>query len=272
LENLHYALQNTAMQVNLPIPDDLELHYRSRMNYLTNVENRRFYLVVGVFVGALVLVAAVFVYALWERSFTEQVEQALAALEKVESENQIDDIERTLKAVKSNVARSPNVKLVMERLRAICDKDNVRANDFEHYYGQATDLLTETMLDHEGLKAAKAAVDQANRLKRTENETMRFIDLKSKYDQRASQSQLDIDKTFGDQLGNYRREFNALPRSANNQYSADDLIDRLNTLEKNVKNLLSQSPDISGAQKQEGNNLLTSINNLRQQIQRAERK
>ena|GEM_PF-2038689 len=259
LENLHYALKNTAVQVNQPVPNDLELHYRSRMNYLTNVENRRFYLVVGVFVGALVLVAALFSYAFWESSFAEEVESTLATLQKIESENRIDDIERTLSVIKANVARLPKVKPVMTRLQEMLDKDNIRASEFERYYGQATALLMETVLDREGLQAAKSAVDQADRLKRTEDEQMRFIGLKSKYDQSVSQRQLAADREFSERLGDYRREFNALPRSVNEEYSANNLIDRLSTLETNVRTLLSQSPDISEVQKREGNSLLNLI-------------
>jgi len=83
--------------------------------------------------------------------------------------------------------------------------------------------------------------------------------LKSKYDRLIAARQSAVDKEFGDQLAEYSRAFYDLPRSADEQYSQDELVEHWNTLTTNVENLLSKSPDISAGQKQEGDRLLNSI-------------
>jgi len=266
LENLYFTLQNSAGQVNKAIPKELESHYHSRIDHLDCAEKYRFYTVVSVFVGSLVLVAAIFIYAFMERSFAEQVETALKTLQKIEEENLIDDIDRTFKTIKPKVAKSPKVEPVMTRLQGILDKDNERAKEFERYRTQA-DLLMDQKYDMEGLKAARSSIDQANRLKRTAQEITLFTDLRSKYDRLFSQLQSDVDRDFSSQFTRYSQEFNNLPRTPSVQYPLDKLIAELNTLTANVKNLLAQYPDISEKQKREGNTLLTSIANRLQAIQ-----
>ena len=266
LENLYYALQNTAVQINQAIPHELESHYHSRVAYLSRVEKFRYRTVVTTFAGSILLVAAFIIYALMERSFSEQVAHALETLQKIESEKQIDNIDRTLNTVKKNVAKSPQVAPVIARLRGMLDKDNERAKEFERYRLQA-DLLMEQKLDMAGLKAAKSSVDQADKLKRTPQEILLFADLRSKYDRLFSQLQLDADREFSSQFVKYNQEFNDLPRSANVQYPPDELMDQLVTLTANIRNLLSQYPNISDKQKREGESLLTSIANRQQSIQ-----
>ena len=268
LENLYYSLQNTAVQAKQVIPQDLDWHYHSRMDYLSRVEKYRYGIVITAFAGSILLVAAFLIYALVERSFAEQVAQTLETLQSIETENRIDDIEPTLKTIKPKVAQSPNVEPIIARLQGTRDKDNVRAKTFEHYWGQA-DRLMEQRSDSEGLKAAKASVDQANALKRTPQEMTLYTDLRSKYDRLFAQLQLDADRTFSGLFVQYNQEFNDLPRSANEQYQPDELLEQLTTLAVNVQNLLSQHSDISDRQKREGESLLDSIDNRQKTIQQA---
>ncbi|MCL2709632.1 MAG: hypothetical protein FWE95_02030 [Planctomycetaceae bacterium] len=265
LENLYYALQNTAVQANRIIPQDLDSHYHNRMAYLSRVERNRYGIVITIFAGSILLVAATIVYALMEGSFAEQVAHALATLETIESESRIDDIDLSLQRIKPNVAQSPKIAPVITRLQGMLEKDNDRAKEFERYRMQA-ELLIEQKPDLDGLRAARSSVDQADRLKRTPQEITLYSDLKSKYDRMFSQLQLETDREFSGQFVAYSQEFNDLPRAANAQFSPDELVDELQVLSANVQNLLSQFPNISDRQKQEGNTLLTSIANRQQSI------
>ena len=266
LENLYFALQNTASHLNRAIPKELESHYHSRIDYLHRVEKYRYGIVITIFGGSIILTAAIVIYALMERSFLEQVAQTLETLQQIETENKIDDIDRTLNAIKPKVANSSAVAPIVARLQGMLDKDNNRAKEFERYRSQA-DLLMDQKSDKAGLKAAKSSVDQADKLKRTPQEIMLFTDLRSKYDRLFRQNQLEDDQEFSGQLAKYRQEFNDLPQSANASYPPDKLVDQLKTLTANVRNLLSQYPDISVQQKREGDGLLDTIAKRQQSVQ-----
>ena len=196
LENLYSTLQSVAVQANRAIPRELTSLYHSRIDSLARGERNRHRLMVTIFGGSILLVAAVVVYALIERAHSEQVNQVLATLQSIEDKNRIDDIERTLQTIRPSIAESPQVAPVIVRLQGILEQDNDRAKGFERYYSQA-DLLLEQNLDGEVLRAAKAAVDQVDRLKRTPQEITAFTSLRSKYDRLFAQFQLDSDSEFG---------------------------------------------------------------------------
>jgi hypothetical protein len=63
LENLYFALKNTANQGGQSIPEDLELHYRNRVKDMAKGEQYRDGMTIAAIVGALMLVAALFLYA-----------------------------------------------------------------------------------------------------------------------------------------------------------------------------------------------------------------
>jgi len=64
LEDLFFTLQNTAVQANQEIPEELELHYRNRVKDMTWSEKYRNGVVIAVVAGALMLMTALFLYVL----------------------------------------------------------------------------------------------------------------------------------------------------------------------------------------------------------------
>ncbi|MDR0328832.1 MAG: hypothetical protein LBI05_11100 [Planctomycetaceae bacterium] len=268
LENFYFALSQTAVQANLIIPKEIESHYQSRVNYLESVEKNRYRIVMTIFAGSILLVAAFVVYALMDRSFSEQVTQSLETLQKIETENKIDDIEQAFKGIPPKVKESPKVAAVMTRLQGLLDKDNERAAEFSRYHKQANELIDQNSDDWEALHAAKASVEQADKLKRTPQEITQITDLRSKYNQKYRDKQTEDDRKFSVQFVKHSQEFNNLPSAPDARFPKDELIAQLKTLTENVDNLLIQFPNISDKQKQEWRKLSDSIANRQQTIQR----
>jgi hypothetical protein len=270
LENLYYVLQNAATRANQVIPQELETYYRNRVDYLTQVERNRYRVVIAIFVGSIILVGVLLAYAMWERRYAEQVAHTLETLQTLETEittnrNAIDRIESTFGIIRPNIARDSTIAPLIARLQGMLDEDKVRAAEFERNHSLAN-LRMEQNLDMEGLREVKRWVDQAEERIQTTQERNLFTELRSRYDRLFSQAQEIVDREFGRRLSEYRQELYDLPHTENEEYSHGELVVRLQRLTENVRNLLSQSPDISDVQRREGNNLLDSIEERREWI------
>ena len=235
LEDLYYVLQNAATRANHVIPQELETYYRSRIDHLTRVERNRYMIVMAIFIGVILLVGTLFVYAMWRDGAEARAERRTEEAQRTEAAN----------------------------------REKERAEEFNRFCSEAADRMEQNP-DMERLRAVERLFKQADGLKRTPQETNRLTELRSEHSRLRSAAQVAVDREFSEQLLKYRRELNDLPSRENENYSLGELITRLQELDENANILLSESPDISQKQKQAGGDLLRSINTRRQSLRGVE--
>jgi len=272
LESLYYALQNAATRSNQVIPQELERYYRNRIDYLDRVTRNRYRVVIAIFVGSIILVGVLLVYAMCERRYAEQVAHTLETLQTFETEittnrNAIDRIESTLGIIRPNIARDSTIAPLIARLQGMLDEDKVRAENFDSVLMNATNLMLPN-LDEEGMRRVNNLIDQAGRLKRTSQDDRRYDDLQNKYARWLREVQERKDLEFSGQIEQYRQRFSDLPRTANADFPLDDLVELLRMREISVRELLRRHPDISDNVRERGNALLEEITTQREWLRR----
>jgi hypothetical protein len=267
LENLYYALHNTAVQANRAVPPDLEQRYRERLDGLERKAVMKRRVILTAVLGSCVLFAGLIGTGIWYKLRTNEIAKVLITLQNIEEEKRFEDIEKTIAKIetdKPDIAKTAEVAPVIAKLQSMLEEDGKRAKDFERYAVQAEAALSQKPAFHE-LKPVAETLEQAAKFIRTDSEKERLANLQSQYKLQTAQRQREIDTTFGKELGMLNEKFNTVPRSQRDKAAQDILA----SIDRQVKELLDKSPDASVPQRKEGDDLRTSIAQRQERIRDA---
>ncbi len=256
LENLYYALHNVAVKSDKAVPQDLELRYQERIDGLERKTMMRRRIILATVIGTCVLFAGLIGAGIWAMIRNEEIAKILIVLQEIETEKRFEEIENTLARIqteKPSMAKTAEVALITARLQSLLEEDNKRAEDFARYAAQAGTALEPKPAFRE-LKSIVDLLKQAESFVRTDSEREQLANLKSQHKLQTAQRQREIDEIFGNALAKLSQGLNDIPRTRDAVTFAS-----LAELERQVKDLLEKSPDISMLLRNEGTDLRTLL-------------
>jgi hypothetical protein len=260
LERLYYDLETAASQAGEIIPDELEELYESEISRLIEAIKRRDRLIMVSVVSVCILFGGLVAWGLVQRSHRNNINETLATLEQIETNNRFDDIDGTIQRIETDsprIANTPEVVAAIERLRTMRKTDATRAEDFSHYCSKISDVVNAPVSPNiNDLGQIKVSVAQAEKLARTSQEKSKFFELKQKYDSIFSTRKKEIDNAFREQLTAISDEVKGLQQ--NTELSQDEIVSRLKDSSRRLDVLLQQS-EVSPSLKEQGKTLSGTI-------------
>jgi hypothetical protein len=260
LERQYYVVASAATQAGMDIPVELEEHYQADVRRLLTAARRKNQLAVLLILAVCVFIGVV-IYWLHERGkYLHLLANTIDSIERIVKEERYDDIQNKLDEIEKlhQIRTHPDVVAGVNHLKDLLKTAVKGSEEFKRSHAQASESLRllkppnlpdDLKEQFSSLKEIKRLIDQAENLKRTEQEEKSFVELKREYDIAYSIRVHEIDKIFRESLSKLSEERKILDKTGLPSEEMKGVLHGLNAIDMRLTRLLIDSEGISDSMK-----------------------